>query len=243
MVSPSLRLPGRQAQRPQHLMVALLATHPLLSAGASGGPLRACTACGHYCTGTLVLPKGVTSHPALPRGDPEPHMVLGVLGPSTRNPSQGTRADQQSLCACIRRGLQAPTMVQHKRLLPGPVSQPFRATARPLTFHSSASCVEAVWLVRAWRSGRSPPSSKDTGGQGPSEGVPGGSSSLPALLWELPSTSFLDSSAQGRRDFSNAAQVFFSLHNFPHSKPSILFDLLGGRPVTDSNSPCRSCWL
>ena len=207
MVSPSLRLPGRQAQRPQHLMVALLATHPLLSAGASGGPLRACTACGHYCTGTLVLPKGVTSHPALPRGDPEPHMVLRVLGPSTRNPSQGTRADQQSLCACIRRGLQAPTMVQHKRLLPGPVSQPFRApfrscggnaavgacsTARPLTFHSSASCVEAVWLVRAWHSAkdrRSPPSSKDTGGQGPSEGVPGGSSSLPALLWELPSTS------------------------------------------------------
>ena len=155
----------------------------------------------------LVLPKGVTSHPALPRGDPEPHMVLGVLGPSTRNPSQGTRADQQSLCACIHRGLQAPTMVQHKRLLPGPVSQPFRApfrscggnaavgacsTARPLTFHSSASCVEAVWLVRAWHSAkdrRSPPSSKDTGGQGPSEGVPGGSSSLPALLWELPSTS------------------------------------------------------
>ena len=91
MVSPSLRLPGRQAQRPQHLMVALLATHPLLSAGTSGGPLRACTACGHYCTGTLVLPKGVTSHPALPRGDPEPHMVLGVLGPSTRNPSQGTQ--------------------------------------------------------------------------------------------------------------------------------------------------------
>lgn len=29
---------GRQAQRPQHLMVALLARHPLLSVGASGGP-------------------------------------------------------------------------------------------------------------------------------------------------------------------------------------------------------------
>ena len=83
---------GRQAQRPQYLMVALLATHTLLSEGASGGRLRACTAHGHYCTDTLVLANGVTSHPALPKGDPEPHMVLGGLGPSTRNPSQSTQS-------------------------------------------------------------------------------------------------------------------------------------------------------
>lgn len=60
--------------------------------GRIWGPLRACTAHGHYCTDTLVLAKGVTSHPALPRGDPEPHMVLGGLGPSTRNPSQSTQS-------------------------------------------------------------------------------------------------------------------------------------------------------
>ena len=63
-----------------------------LSVGASGGPLRACTECGHYCTDTPVLHKGVTSYPGLPRGDPEPHMVLGGLGPSTRNPSQDTQS-------------------------------------------------------------------------------------------------------------------------------------------------------
>ena len=94
------------------------------------------------------------------------------------------------------------------------------STARPLTFHSSASSVQAVWLVRAWRSAKdrgSPPCSKDTGGNGPSVGLPGGSSSLPALFWGLPFTSFLDSNAK-------AGETFPMLHNF--FSPCLIFLIL-----------------
>ena len=94
------------------------------------------------------------------------------------------------------------------------------STARPLTFHSSASSVQAVWLVRAWRSAKdrgSPPCSKDTGGNGPSVGLPGGSSSLPALFWGLSFTSFLDSNAK-------AGETFPMLHNF--FSPCLIFLIL-----------------
>ena len=47
---------------------------------------------GLHSTWALLHRHGVTSHPALPRGDPEPHMILGCLGPSTRNPSQSTQS-------------------------------------------------------------------------------------------------------------------------------------------------------
>ena len=51
----------------------------------------------------------------------------------------------------------------------------------------------------------------------PSVEVPGGSSSLPAFFWGLPSTSFLDSNAK-------ASETFPMLHNF--FSPCIIFLIL-----------------
>ena len=55
---------------------------------------------GLHSTWALLHRHGVTSHPALPRGDLEPHMILGCLGPSTRNPSQSTQS-QPAEPVCI----------------------------------------------------------------------------------------------------------------------------------------------
>lgn len=93
-------------------MVALLAMHTLLSEGASGGRSGLAQHMGTTAQTPLSLPQVSPPTQHCPEETLSLTWFWEVWGPVPGTLHRAPRADQQSLYAFIRRGLQTPTMCQ-----------------------------------------------------------------------------------------------------------------------------------